>query len=46
MTDKEQQNKPNKFVSALKKIFVYNIGWKLLAIASAAVIWALAAGLW
>ena len=41
----ENANKPNKFVAALKNIFVHNIGWKLLSVFAAAVIWALAAGL-
>ncbi|MCM1367229.1 MAG: hypothetical protein NC184_00210 [Roseburia sp.] len=45
MSDKEQNNKSNKFVSVMKKIFVHNIGWKLLSIGAAAVIWALSAGL-
>lgn len=41
----ENAKKPNKFVAFLKGVFVHNIGWKLLSILSAAVIWALAAGL-
>lgn len=41
----ENEKKQNKFFSVLKKIFVHNFGWKVLAIVSAAVIWALAAGL-
>lgn len=47
MNKQKQENtkKPNGFVSVLKKIFVHNIGWKILSIVSAAVIWALAAGL-
>lgn len=35
----------NKFAAVMKKIFVHNLGWKLLAIASAVVLWTLAAGL-
>lgn len=42
----EEKNKQNKFVAFLKKVFVHNIGWKILAIVSSAVIWVLAAGLW
>ena len=42
---KQESKKQNGFVSALKKIFVHDIGWKLLAILSAAVFWALSAGL-
>ena len=45
MEKKDNERKENKFVSALKAVFVHNIGWKLLALASAAVIWVLAAGL-
>ncbi|MDE6029528.1 MAG: hypothetical protein K2F90_04330 [Clostridiales bacterium] len=47
MNDKKQENakKPNGFVRFLKAVFVHNIGWKILSIVSAAVIWALAAGL-
>ena len=46
MNDQKQEGKKqNGFVSVLKKIFVHDIGWKLLAIFSAAVIWALSAGL-
>ena len=30
----------------MKAVFVHNIGWKILAIGSAIVIWVLAAGLW
>lgn len=47
MNNQEQENakKPNGFVKLLKNIFVHNIGWKVLSIVSAAVIWALAAGL-
>lgn len=43
---KKQEKKENKFVSVLKKIFVHNIGWKLLALGTSAVIWLLVAGLW
>lgn len=42
----QSKNRHNKFVSALKAVFVHNIGWKLLALASSLVIWVLAAGLW
>lgn len=45
MENKIEEKKPNKFARALKMIFVHNIGWKLLSLFSAAVIWALAAGL-
>lgn len=40
------EKKDGKFVSVLKKIFVHNIGWKLLALGTSAVIWVLATGLW
>lgn len=43
--NKNTQKKQNKFTAFLKAVFVHNIGWKLLAIFSAAVIWALSAGL-
>lgn len=47
MDNKEHNKKKhNKFVSALHAVFVHNIGWKLLALASSVVIWVLAAGLW
>lgn len=42
----EKVKKPNKFARFLKAVFVHNIGWKLLSIASAFIIWALIAGLW
>ncbi len=45
MENKDTERKNNKFVSALKAVFVHNIGWKLLALVSAAVIWVLSAGL-
>lgn len=45
MQNDERENGRGKFVAVLKKIFVHNIGWKLLSLFSAAVIWALAAGL-
>lgn len=45
MQDNKRDKKENKFVAALKAIFVHNIGWKVLSIVSAAVIWALSAGL-
>lgn len=41
----ENAKTQNKFVTVMKKIFVHNIGWKLLSLFSAAVIWFLAAGL-
>lgn len=37
--------KQNGFVRFLKAVFVHNIGWKLLSIVAAAVIWGLSAGL-
>ncbi|MDE6965801.1 MAG: hypothetical protein K2O94_02350 [Clostridiales bacterium] len=43
--NKQDENGRGKFATVLKKIFVDNIGWKLLAIVSAAVIWTLSAGL-
>ena len=48
MQNKANENgkKPNnKFASLLKTIFVHNIGWKLLSLFAAGVIWALAVGL-
>lgn len=47
MHDRQRENEKTdgKFVSVLKKIFVHNIGWKLLSLVSAAVVWFLAAGL-
>ncbi|MCH5155831.1 MAG: hypothetical protein J1F69_04420 [Clostridiales bacterium] len=47
MNEQKQENakKQNKFSAVLKKIFVHDIGWKLLAIFSAAVLWALSSGL-
>ncbi len=47
MQDRQRENEraDGKFVSVLKKIFVHNIGWKLLSLVSAAVVWSLAAGL-
>lgn len=41
-----KHKKNNKFVSALKAVFVHNIGWKLLAIGVSCIIWVLVAGLW
>lgn len=41
-----KEKKPNKFAAFMKRIFVHNIGWKLLALFSSALIWFLAAGLW
>lgn len=43
--NKENAKKPNKFVAVLKAIFIHNIGWKIMSIVAAAVLWALAAGL-
>lgn len=43
--DRRDEKPRSKFAAAMKKIFVDNIGWKLLAIVSSAVIWVLAAGL-
>lgn len=47
MNDHNQDNsqKSGKFVAVLKKVFVHNIGWKLLSLFSAILIWALSAGL-
>ncbi len=45
-TTQKPEKKDGKFVSVMKKIFVHNIGWKLLALGTAGVIWVLAAGLW
>lgn len=42
---KENAKKQSKFGAVMKGIFVHNIGWKLLSLFSAAVIWFLAAGL-
>lgn len=39
------EEKQNKFAAFMKAVFVHNIGYKLLALASAAVIWFLSAGL-
>lgn len=44
--EKKQEKKPNKFAAAMRAVFVHNIGWKVLAIVSAAVLWALSAGLY
>lgn len=49
MADEVKNNgakKPNKFKRFLKAVFVHNIGWKLLSLVSAFIIWALIAGLW
>ena len=43
---KKSEKKDNKFASVMKKIFVHNIGWKLLALGTAGLIWVLVAGLW
>ena len=45
MKNTEQPKKKNKFVSALKRIFVHNIGWKIFAVVSAAALCFIAAGL-
>lgn len=45
MQNKDQEKNTSKFAAVVKKIFVHNIGWKLLSIVSAAIIWALVAGL-
>ncbi len=45
MQNKNQENNENKFIKGLKAVFVHNIGWKLLALASAVVFWTLSAGL-
>ena len=45
MDKKKDEKKGNKFAAFLKAVFVHNIGWKLLAIDAAAVIWVLSAGL-
>ncbi|MCH5163043.1 MAG: hypothetical protein J1G38_06095 [Clostridiales bacterium] len=44
-TAKKSEKKDGKFVSVLKAIFVHNIGWKLLAIGTSFLMWALVAGL-
>ena len=47
MDNRDTENKKqSKFASFMKAVFVHNIGWKILAIGSAIVIWVLAAGLW
>ncbi len=46
MESENNQKKTNRFVAFLKAVFVHNIGWKLLAIASSFILWALVAGLW
>ncbi|MCH5160955.1 MAG: hypothetical protein J1G04_02890 [Clostridiales bacterium] len=46
MERQEETKKQNKFVAFMKAVFVHNIGWKLLALGSAILIWALAVGLW
>lgn len=47
MQNKKNENSktPNKFVALMKAVFVHNIGWKILSVVSAAVLWALAVGL-
>ena len=42
--NEKEQKKQNGFVRFLKRIFVHNIGWKLLALVSAIAIWVLAIG--
>ena len=42
----EQQNPESKVAKFFKAVCVHNIGWKLLALGTSIVIWALAAGLW
>ncbi len=46
MEKNDGTKKPGKFVRFLKAVFVHNIGWKLLSVVSAFVIWVLIAGLW
>ena len=41
-----EAKKPNKFAKFLKAVFVNNIGWKILSLVSAFIMWALIAGLW
>ncbi|MCH5165693.1 MAG: hypothetical protein J1G01_04760 [Clostridiales bacterium] len=42
----KENKRQSKFGAVMKNIFVHNIGWKVLAVVSAAVLWALAAGLY
>ena len=46
MDSQKENKKQNKFVSFMKAVFVHNFGWKLLALGSAIILWALAVGLW
>ena len=46
MDSQKENKKKNKFVSFMKAVFVNNIGWKLLSLGAAIVIWVLAVGLW
>lgn len=41
----EEKKSENKFVAFLKRVFVHNIGWKLLALVASGLIWMLSAGL-
>lgn len=45
MEQNRKKHKDNKFVSAVKFIFVKNIGLKALAIVTAAALWVLTVGL-
>ena len=42
----DKNAKKNKASNFFKRVFVHNIGWKLLSLGVAAIIWCLAAGLW
>ncbi len=48
--ERDEQNKNTKNQSKagafFKRVFVHNIGWKLLSLGAAILIWVLAAGLW
>lgn len=44
--EKQKNASGNKFTRFMKRVFVHNIGWKLLSLGAAIVIWVLAAGLW
>ncbi len=41
----EKEPRNNKVAAFFKRVFVHNIGWKLLALVSSALIWTLSAGL-
>ncbi len=43
---KHPAQQSGKFVAFLKKVFVHNIGWKLLSLGASFIIWVLVAGLW